>query len=207
MIQRFKKLKNEYRIIFKLGLITSLTICILLFLFFPHISPPEQLPREYQSLLFTINDLAPSTAQQNIKNPRPTVPKIIIPDVIEEPDILPDQDIVSPTKSGASGNEKGNSNISGEGSILDMPQLPFVPRQILEVLPKNVEKNTKGYIELSLKIGTDGRVIEYKIIGNTTGSDQVLQSVIMAAYKSKWEPIKIKNNKVIYWVEKTYSFN
>ena len=49
--------------------------------------------------------------------------------------------------------------------------------------------------------------MEYKIIGNTTGSDQALQSVIMAAYKSKWEPVKIKNNKVIYWVEKTYSFN
>ena len=207
MIKRFKILKNEYRVIFKLSLIASLTICILFFMFFPHISPPKQSPREYQSLLFTINDLAPSTAQQSIKSPRPPVPKIIVPDVLEEPDILPDQDIVSSTKSGESGNEKGSSNISGEGSILDMPQLPFIPRQILEVLPKNVEKSTKGYIELSLKIGTDGHVIGYKIIGNTTGSDQALQSVIMAAYKSKWEPVKIKDNKVIYWVEKTYSFN
>ena len=207
MIQRFKILKDEYRTVFKLGLIASLTFCILLFLLFPHISPPEQLPKEYQSLLFTINDLAPSTAQQNIKNPRPPLPKIIIPYFVEEPDILPDQDILSTTISGESANEKGSSNISGEGSILDMPQLPFVPRQILEVLPKNVEKSTKGFIELSLKIGTDGSVMEYKIIGNTTGSDQALQSVIMAAYKSKWEPVKIKNNKVIYWVEKTYSFN
>jgi hypothetical protein len=207
MIKRFKILKNEYRVIFKLSLIASLTICILFFMFFPHIFPPKQSPREYQSLLFTLNDLAPSTAQQNIKSPKPPVPKIIIPDVVEESDILPDQDIVSTTKTGESGNEKGSSNISGEGSILDIPQLPFVPRQILEVLPKNVEKSTKGYIELSLKIGTDGHVIEYKIIGNTTGSDQALQSVIMAAYKSKWEPVKIKNNKVIYWVEKTYSFN
>jgi hypothetical protein len=207
MIKRFKILKEEYRVVFKLSLIVSLTICILFFMFFPHISPLEQSPREYQSLLFTINDLAPSTAQQNIKSPKPPVPKIIVPDVLEEPEILPDQDIVSSTKSGESGNEKGSSNISGEGSILDMPQLPFVPRQILEVLPKNVEKSTKGYIELSLKIGTDGHVIGYKIIGNTTGSDQALQSVIMAAYKSKWEPVKIKDNKVIYWVEKTYSFN
>jgi hypothetical protein len=207
MIQRFKILKDEHRIVFKLSLIASLTFCILLFLFFPHISPPKQLPKEYQSLLFTLNDLAPSTAQQNIKSPKPNVPKIIIPDVVEDPDILPDQDIVSTTMSGGSGNEKGSSGISGEGSTLDMPQLPFVPRQILEVLPKNVEKNTKGYIELSLKIGTDGHVMEYKIIGNTTGSDQALQSVIMAAYKSKWEPVKIKNNRVIYWVEKTYSFN
>jgi hypothetical protein len=207
MIKRFKLLKDENRVIFKLSLIASLTICILFFMFFPHISPPEQPPREYQSLLFTINDLAPSTSQQNIKSPKPPVPKIIVPDAVEEPEILPDQDIVSSTESGESGNEKGSSNISGEGSILDMPQLPFVPRQILEVLPKNVEKSTKGYIELSLKIGTDGHVIGYKIIGNTTGSDQALQSVIMAAYKSKWEPVKIKDNKVIYWVEKTYSFN
>jgi hypothetical protein len=207
MIQRFKILKDEYRIVFKLSLIASLTFCILMFLFFPHISPPPLPPKEYQALLFTINDIAPNTAQKNITNPKPPEPKIFTPDVVDEPEILPDQEIISQTKSDESGSGMSTLNTSGSGTALDMPELQFVPRQILEVLPKNVDKNAKGFVELSLKIGTDGHVIEHKIIDNTTGSQQVLQSVITAAYKSKWEPVKINNNKIVYWVEKTYSFN
>ena len=207
MIKRFKILKDEYRIVFKFSLIASLALCILLFLFFPNISPSPPFPKEYQSLLFTINDIAPNTAQENIKNPKPPEPKIFIPDVVDEPEILPDEEIVSQTKNEESGSGKNNANVSGSGTALDLPQLPFVPRQILEVLPQHVDKNTKGLVELSLKIGTDGHVIEHKIINNTTESPQVLQSVITAAYKSKWEPVKIDNNKVVYWVEKTYSFN
>ena len=207
MTDRFKILRNEYRLVFKFSLIASLIFCILLFLFFPHIAPPPPPPEEYQSLLFTINDIAPNTAQKNIKNPKPPEPKILLPDVVDEPEILPDEEIVSQTKAEKSGNGKNTSAISGRGTALNMPELPFVPRQILEVLPQNVDKDAKGFVELSLKIGTDGHVIEHKIIDNTTGSQQVLQSVITAAYKSKWEPVKINNNKIVYWVEKTYSFN
>ena len=173
------------------------------FVFSPHSTTTE----EYQSLLFTINDIAPNTAQKNIKNPKPPEPKILLPDVVDEPEILPDEEIVSQTKAEESGNGTNTSAISGRGTALNMPELPFVPRQILEVLPQNVDKDAKGFVELSLKIGTDGHVIEHKIIDNTTGSQQVLQSVITAAYKSKWEPVKINNNKIVYWVEKTYSFN
>ena len=72
-------------------------------------------------------------------------------------------------------------------------------------LSRSVER--KGVVELSLKIDTDGHVIEHKIIDNTTGSQRILQSVITAAYKSKWESIKIKDSKIVYWVEKTYRFN
>ena len=207
MIERFEILKSEHKLVFELCLIASLIFCILLFLFFPYIAPPPPPPVEYQSLLFTINDIAPNTAQKNIKNPKPPVPKIFVPDVVDEPEILPDEDMAQQTKSEESGNGKNNSNITGSGTALDAPELPFVPRQILEVLPQNVDKNAQGFVELSLKIGTDGHVIEHKIIDNTTGSKQILQSVITAAYKSKWEPVKIKNSKIVYWVEKTYRFN
>ncbi len=205
MIERFKILKKEYRIVYKLSLIISLLFCILMFLYFPHIAPPP--PVEYQSLLFTINDLAPNTAQENIRNPKPPEPKILVPDVIDEPEILPDAEIVSKTKSEESGSGQGTSNNSGSGIALNAPELPFVPRQILEVLPQNVDKNAKGFIDLALKIGTDGHVLEHKIIDNTTGSNDILQSVLKAAYKSKWEAVKINNSHVVYWVEKTYKFN
>ncbi len=207
MIKRFKILKDEYRLVFKFSLIASLIFCILLFLFSPDIVPPSPPPKEYQSLLFTINDIAPNTAQKNIKNQKPPEPKIFIPDIVDEPEILPDEEIASQTKTESSGSGKNNSNISGNGVVQNTPELSFVPRQILEVLPRNVDKDAKGFVELSLKIGTDGHVIEHKIIDNTTGSQQILQSVIIAAYKSKWEPVKIDNSKIVYWVEKTYRFN
>jgi hypothetical protein len=207
MIRRFKILKKEYRLNFKLSLIASLIICILLFLFFPYIAPPTAPPPEYQSLLFTINDLAPNSTQKNIANPRPPEPKIFVPDVTDEPEILPDEDIVSLTNTENSGSGKGSSAVTGSSEALDAPQLPFVPRQILEVLPKNADEDFKGYIEMKLKIGADGKVIEHKVIENTTGSQRCLQSVIAAAYKSKWEPIKIKDSKIVYWVKKTYRFN
>ena len=207
MTRHFKILKKEYRINFKLSLIISLSICILLFLFFPHLSPPGRMPMEYQSLLFTINDIAPNSTQKNVANPKPPEPKIFVPDLTDEPEILPDEETVQLTKSENTGSGEGNNNINGSGDALNAPQLPFIPRQILEVLPKNQDSDFKGYIEMKLKIGTDGKVIEHKVLKNTTGSQQCLKSVITAAYKSKWEPVKIKNNKIVYWVEKTYRFN
>lgn len=205
MLERLKILKNEYKINFKLSLIASLIFFILLFLFFPNIGPISPPPKEYQTLLFTINDLAPNTKQDNLANPKPPEPKIFTIDIIDEPVILPDEEIISFSKNEPNGG--GNGNILGNGGTLDAPQLPFVPKQILEVLPQNVDDNIKGLIELELKIGIDGKVIEHKIIANTTGSQKYLQSVITAAYKSRWEPVKIKNSKIVYWVEKTYRFN
>jgi len=205
MTKRFKILKNEYKINFKLSLIASLIIFILLFLFFPYVAPSSPSPKEYQSLLFTINDLAPNTKQDNIESQKPTEPKILIPDVIEEPEILPDIKIVLLTENESAGG--GTGNVSGKGAILNAPQLPFVPRQILEVLPENIDENIKGLIVIKLKIDTDGKVVEFKVMSNTTGSQKFLQSVINAANKSKWQPVKIKNNNIVYWVEKTYRFN
>jgi len=188
-----------------LSLVISLIIFIVLFLFFPYISTLSPPQKKYQSLLFTINDLAPNTKQYIIKNPKPKEPKIFTIDLIDEPEILPDEEIVQLKKNKIGGN--GNGDASQKGTSHNAPQLPFVPRQILEVLPQNIDKNMKGLIDVELKIGTDGSVIEHKVITNTTGSQKCLLSVIIAAYKSKWEPVKIKNNNVVYWVEKTYRFN
>jgi len=207
MIERFKILRNEYRINFKLSLVASLLLCILLFLFFPFIASFPPPPAEYQSLLFTINDLAPITQQDKLANPKPPDPKIFTIAIIDEPEILPDEEVKPITKEETNSNGNGNDSISDKGTPLILPQLPFVPRQILEVLPQNTDENIKGLIVIKLKIGTDGKVIEHKVITNTTGSQKYSQSVINAAYKSKWEPVKIKANNVVYWIEKTYRFN
>ena len=204
MIKRFKILRKEYNFHFEISLISSLLVCILLFLYFPEISPPSKPPPVYQSVLITINDLTQNTVQSETLNPKPHEPKVIIPNVIDDPEILPDIKIIDSGENEDTG--KGESFIISNNSGIDAPQLPFIPKQILEVLPDNNDGDISGYIDLRLKIGTDGKVIEHKVIANTTGSNKYLQNVIVAAYKSRWEPIKIDNSKIDYWVEKTYTF-
>jgi len=202
MIKHFKILRKEYKFHFEISLISSLVLCILLFLFFPKISPPSKPSNVYQSVLITINDITQNTVQSEISKPKPHEPKVIIPNIVDDPEILPDVIINSGKAEGTGGQSFTHSNNSG----INLPQLPFIPKQILEVLPDNTDGDITGYIDLRLKIGTDGKVIEHKVIANTTGSNKYLQNVIVAAYKSRWEPVKIDNNKIDYWVEKTYTF-
>ncbi len=94
----------------------------------------------------------------------------------------------------------------GNGLGSGFKQLPFMPRQTLEVLPQKVE-DVKGMIVLALKIGLDGNVKDNKVILNTVNSADCLKYVLEAAYKSKWEKIKMEGQQIEYWIEKTYRFN
>ncbi|MGE5399935.1 MAG: hypothetical protein ACM3S2_06010 [Ignavibacteriales bacterium] len=115
----------------------------------------------------------------------------------------------------------GNGNASGTGKgvfvatgydgygtgLAGLPKLPFIPRQILEVVPEKDDDRIEGEIDLVLRIGVDGFVKEHKINKNTTGSSICLSRVITAAYKSRWEAVTFKGGRVEYWIEKKYRFN
>ncbi len=104
-----------------------------------------------------------------------------------------------------SGGGKGDGVGSGTGTGKVYQSLPFVPRQILEVLPDN-SNETKGYIILALRIGTDGKVQEHKILYNSMDTE-LLQKVLDAAKKSRWQTVKMEGEKVEYWIEKKYRFD
>ncbi|HEX2868821.1 MAG TPA: hypothetical protein VHO03_17405 [Ignavibacteriales bacterium] len=103
---------------------------------------------------------------------------------------------------GFGGYSKGNG-----GAMENLPRLPFIPRQVLEVVPEKPEDNLEGEIDLILRIGTDGRVREHRVSSNTINSYKYLNSVIKAAYRSKWEAVTFQGSKVEYWILKKYSFN
>ncbi len=207
MKNRFQILKEDYRFQLEISIIISLSICIVLFLISPDSNKPALKPYEYQSLIFTINDLAPNTSQSKAAVPKPPEPSIYIPDLLEEPAILPDAVYPETETTGSPGDARSATGIRGNSEPVSPGQLPFIPKQILEVLPRNIDNDVSGYIQLKLKIGTDGKVIDYKLVANTTGSKEYLQNVIEAAFKSRWEPVKIKNSEVEYWIDKTYTFN
>jgi hypothetical protein len=212
--------KYNYSRNFKISLIISLIINVLLFYFFPFTNTNHESEKIYREHGLNIA-LTPASIQGGSAYFKPGEPKIFVSSDVEEPAILEDVSVKEPSaNSGNEGNRTGNGNGTGTGSgdgngsgnnggnsLAGLNELPYAPRQILEVLPQNINNGAKGYVDIALKIGTEGNVLDYKVIRNTTGSKEILQSVLTAAYKSKWEPVKIKNSKVIYWVEKTYSFN
>ncbi|KAF0141973.1 MAG: hypothetical protein FD122_1060 [Stygiobacter sp.] len=102
-----------------------------------------------------------------------------------------------------SGGGKGDGIGSGVGTGKVYQSLPFAPRQILEVLPDNANE-TKGYIILALRIGTDGKVQEHKVLMNSMKDAALLSKVLEAANKSRWQPVKMEGEKVEYWIEKIY---
>ncbi|MGE5352892.1 MAG: hypothetical protein ACM3P0_12470 [Acidobacteriota bacterium] len=101
----------------------------------------------------------------------------------------------------------GGYNQGGGGGMGNLPRLPFIPRQVLEVVPEKPGDNAEGEIDLILRIGTDGLVKEHRVNSNTTNSNMYLNNVIKAAYKSRWEAVTYKGGRVEYWIEKKYSFN
>lgn len=124
----------------------------------------------------------------------------------KETNLIDRKDSILNSGSGGIGSGSGGGIGSGQGSGSDYLSLPFVPRQILEVVPPNVE-GVKGTIILVLKIGTDGFIKEDKIIYNTTNNAECLKNTIEAVYKSRWEQVKIEGKQIQYWIEKTYKFN
>lgn len=191
------KYKFNYFTNLERGFILSLLIVIFLFYFFPRfkINIPE-LP-DYQSHEILVLDM-PKTIQLIKKTrPRPVRPIILIPsDEIETLDYV---EI-----------DFKNADISlfdGLDSVItDLNKLPYIPRQILEVVPKKNEENIKGEIILSLRIGMDGRVKKYIIVKNTTNSLTCLNNVIQAAQKSRWQSVKIKEEFYEYYIRKSYIF-
>lgn len=100
-----------------------------------------------------------------------------------------------------SGKGSGYGSGSGDGTTL----IPFTPRQILEAIPERLD-GFKGIIKLSVRIGKDGLVKDHKVLQNTTNNSICLVKVLEAAYKSKWQSVKIEGKVVEYWTEKTYRF-
>ncbi len=199
--------KIHYSRDFKIALIISLSIVILLFLFFPHDLGKKKTLSGNNSIIFTVNDIPPTiqssgTRQKTVQLPH--VPAILIPSDIEQPELLKDVEI---TGNNLKTDITGTNGELSSGKSKTSASLPFVPRQILEVMPKKVDKNVNGYIKLSLKIGTDGKVESYIVLINTTNCSQCLKNVLTAVLKSRWQPATVNGNKIEYWVEKSYNFN
>ena len=139
----------------------------------------------------------PRTIQKKLKKtPRPTKPAI--PVAAEEIELLDAltidyEDI------------EQEGVVPGDGvSAVAVPDRQ--PRQLVEVVPEEIDEEISGIIVLSLKIGIDGSILEHKVVKNST-NNACLQKVLKAAYSSRWEPAIFRGKAIEFWVEKTYIIN
>lgn len=188
--------KSQYNINLEKALIVSLLIFIIFFYLSPRM--PNLTSNKAAELPKLILVDIPPTRQLNKPKPQPAKPIIPVPS--DETDVLVDVEIIQEQSLDLSG-------LDLEASPDALRNLPFVPRQILEVLPEKPVGEAHGIIVLALRIGLDGSVVEHKVKSNTTNCPDCLQKVIAAARKSRWQSVEFKGQKTEYWIEKSYTFD
>ena len=194
----YKNMKREVHYKRKLytGLIVSLFILIIIFYLFPKFDRKAELPEINHVTEITVVEI-PRTVQKRRKRLlKPFKP--VIPVAADETEMLDEVTIETDSVRALQ-----LPHLTGDAFSSD--DLPYLPRQVLEVLPKKAP-GVYGTIVLSLKIDIDGAVVDYKIKKNTTGSAECLKNVLQAARKSRWEPVLFENQKVRYWIDKSYIF-
>jgi len=200
-----RKYSYHYSRNLKSALILSLGLIILIFYLAPEISIWNR-NTPTQHIIFFSSDIPPTIQSAELKNAashKPSEPKIAFTGNPEAVDILKDVSVKDNTSTANSLRGKGYTG--NKNGVIS--KLPFIPRQILEVIPKKVDENVKGIITLSLKIGKDGKVVSYTVLNNTTNCTECLENVLTAIHKSQWEPASVNGNKIEYWIQKSYKFN
>ena len=198
MIKRFAEHKYYSRNI-KISLIISELLVICAFIFSPSITDNNFF--EIKEPIFLIDDI-PITYQPYKYTPeKPSTPEIFIPGEISEPIIL--DDVIF--------NNIENQETAGIIEIANENNLSKrerrSPRQLLEVLPEERDKNYSGSLQLKLKIDNSGKVTEHVILFNSMDCEDCLREIISAVYKSLWEPGMKNGTETEFWVEKSYIFN
>jgi len=199
--------KFKYPVHLKIGIAISLSICILFFLFCPSLKQGKKEVPCFPEPIITLVDIPNTNKLSNTAPPMPAVPAIsALLKPINEPEPLQDIEIKVSSKSETVSDVVGKSKQGNGIDIYEASSFQFIPRQILEVVPQKVD-GVKGFIKIRVLVGIDGYVKQHKILNNTTNSQKCLDSVLEAAYKSRWQPISIEGEKVEYWIEKIYTFD
>ncbi len=176
-------------------MVAVLILLISVFLLFQRI-PEKNAPVPVFRVPALSVTIIPRTVQKTKTAPPPEKP--VIPVSSDEIDILDNIPVHYPKKN-------RNLHLETHGAY-QVEELPYVPRQILEVLPANCGQKIQGRIDLALLIDTEGHVKDVRVLKNTTASDLCLKNVLQAVHQSRWEAVTIDVKKVSYWISKSYVF-
>ena len=188
--------KENYHWNLQVSFIATLSMIILIFYLYPRFNQSSSQVAHYAVSTIEVLHI-PSTTQNIIKRPKPVKP--FIPVASEDIDFLDNVEIEELLQGDSTAYNINSAPVSSK-------ELPYTPRQLLDIIPEKTGEPVSGLIILSLRIGIEGEVKDYKVVKNTTDSNSCLHNVIKAALQSKWESAVLKNQKVEYWIDKTYRF-
>jgi hypothetical protein len=195
ILKKYAKLSYHLRL--ELCLIIALLLTVIIFYLFPIFTTINEVDQTYTPPVVEIIE-TPPTSQSTLRHPPPLRP--LIPVEVDEIDLL------SPVTIDAQTSNTRNSKFTDVDFQSGLPK-GYRPRQLLEVVPQGVSEEIKGEIVLALRIGTNGKMISYRIVQNTTGTKICEEYSIKAAKASLWESASFDGQAVEYWIEKTYKFN
>ncbi len=189
-----KRLKSNYMRRLQASIAGALMVFVFIFLCFPRFSQKENELPQYRANNIEIVSI-PRTRQQVRKLPRPPHP--VIPVAADELEVLEEVPLeISPES------EVNLSNIPS--GPLDAEDLPYLPRQTLEVMPEPCAPDISGEIKVLILVDKNGRVKNYRIIKNTTHSRSCLKNIVAALKNSRWDVVVLPTGKVEYWIKKIY---
>jgi hypothetical protein len=188
--------RESYTRTIELSFIVSLIILILIFYLYPRFKQSSDQNLQYTAPSIEVLNI-PSTTQELNKIPKPVKPFIPVEsDDIEILDNIEIEELVE-------GDSAATNILSGP---VNYTELPYTPRQLFDIIPEKTEEPVSGIIVLSLRIGVDGSVKDYKVVQNTTNNSTCLGYVVKAVMQSRWESAVLREQKVEYWIDKTYRF-
>lgn len=184
--------KLEYRRNVEFGMLIVLTGFILFFFFFQKRSPEEiKSPEFYPVPSIEMVEIPRTVQERKINKIRPQKPVIPVP--AEETEILQEVTL-----------HQEELQLSDSFGATSGKSTKIMARQLFEVMPQKPDFPVRGQITLSLKIGIEGTVLEYRILQNTIGSNLYLQQVLEVLKKSRWQPAQINGENIESWIKKTY---
>lgn len=211
MANKNHKTSNKYyQHRLELAVILSLVLIITAFLFIPRINI-KTIKINYQNRepFITMIDL-PATKHQSITRrlEPPRIPQSVnyIPSDLDEIIIFDNIEFNEPIDTNIESAENGNENGSEDDGEVFATSLPYLPRQILDVVPDEIEEIKTGILKLLILVDESGTPIDHQEMFNSLEKIEYTKRIIAAIYKSKWQPVTLKGKKKRYWIEKSYEF-
>jgi len=146
--------------------------------------------------------------------PVPVPDETIPPDTLEVA-VSPAVDSTNAAGTGLPGSSWGSGGTgwgTGPGSGVGLGRIVISrPRPILETIPEYPlearKANVQGIVELNVKIDESGKVVNVKVLRNTTENSSCAQSAIAAAFRSRYMPAQTPAGADTAWVVRQYRFS
>ncbi|MBX7151614.1 energy transducer TonB [bacterium] len=204
IVRAFHHLREKYYETMEIGLLSSITLMVILFNLIPKPTPPE-INLTQAPIILEVTDV-PQTLQPISVKGAPIKPVIPIAADIPEELMVDETDLIFGTEDG----------------LLEIPAPPvppgggnktelFPPKLMVSKFPeypKELQKQgVSGVIVLLVEVDVTGKVINHKVKSNSTNNAILEKLSIETVYKCRYNPASDGKKPIVSWTEHRFEFN